>query len=168
MVKAVDKVESRGAGFLASGEPKILFEPHVFGRLTGYQYNKSHPDISKAKWDPNGYGPAGMHQHKKLQRAAALDRQAALQSTSWGRFQVMGFNWQLVGRRSLQDFVNAQYRGENEHLRDFVNYVIARGLRDEMQREDCVGFAFGYNGEGYKVHHYDTKIATALKSFRGE
>lgn len=162
-IRAVAQVEARGNGFLPSGEPKILFEPHIFGRLTDYKYNKSHPDLSRTRWNPDVYGPAGLFQHRRLSLAVKLDREAALQSASWGRFQVMGFNWKLVGRRSIQDFVNAQYRSEGEHLKDFIGYVIARGLKDEIQRKDWAGFALGYNGEGYKVKQYDTKIAAAYK-----
>lgn len=162
-IKAVAAVESSGDGFLSSGDPKILFEAHVFDRLTGGRYRKSHPNISSARWDKSLYGPGGAHQHKRLQQAVALDRNAALQSASWGKFQVMGFNWELVGRRSLQAFINAQYLSEAEHLRDFVGYVIARGLADELQRKDWPGFALGYNGAGYAANRYDEKMAAAYR-----
>ncbi|AZA64465.1 DUF3380 domain-containing protein [Chryseobacterium carnipullorum] len=40
-IKAVAEVESRGSGFLSSGEPKILFERHRFYKYTnGKYYNK--------------------------------------------------------------------------------------------------------------------------------
>ena len=164
-IKAAANVESRGIGFLVTGEPKVLFEAHIFDGLTGGKYRRSHPNISSARWNKELYGPAGLHQHKRLQQAILLDRNAALQSASWGKFQVMGFNWALVGRKSLQDFVNAQYRNEGEHLKDFVGYVIARGLKDELQQRDWAGFALGYNGEGYKENQYDTKMAAAYKQF---
>lgn len=164
-IKAVDAVEASGAGFLPSGEPKILFEAHIFDRLTKGRFRRDFPEISSAKWDRSLYGPAGQHQHKRLAQAVALDRGAALQSASYGRFQVMGFNWKLCGYRSLQHFINAMYRSEGDHLDAFIGYVIGRGLADELQRKDWAGFALGYNGPGYKENHYDTKLAAAYKRF---
>ena len=164
-IKAVAEVESTGAGFLPSGEPKILFEAHVFDRLTGGRYRRSHPGLSSARWDRSLYGAAGQHQHRRLQAAVELDRDAALQSASWGRFQIMGFNWRMVGRASLQAFINAQYRSEGEHLAEFVGYVLARGLADELQRLDWVGFALGYNGPGYAANRYDEKMARAYARY---
>lgn len=162
-IKAVTEVEAPGGGFLASGEPKVLFEAHIFDQRTNGSFRRSHPNLSSAHWDRSLYGPAGANQHRRLAQAVALNRDAALQSASWGRFQIMGFNWRTVGRESLQDFVNAQYRSEAEHLRDFVGYVLARGLADELQRLDWAGFAYGYNGPGYAANKYDTKMAAAYR-----
>ncbi|MCC6559800.1 MAG: DUF3380 domain-containing protein, partial [Xanthomonadales bacterium] len=38
-LKAVAEVESAGSGFLSDGRPKILFEGHVFSRLTKRAYD---------------------------------------------------------------------------------------------------------------------------------
>lgn len=163
-IKAVAEVESRGAGFLSTGEPKILFEAHIFDRLTAGKYRHSHPNLSSRNWDRKLYStPLG--EHKRLAEAATLNREAAMQSASWGRFQVMGFNWELVGRESIQDFINAQYRSEGEHLADFCGYVKARNLADELQRLDWAGFAQGYNGPSYAANAYDTKMAAAYRKW---
>lgn len=162
-IKAVASVESRGDGFLPSGEPVILFERHVFRRLTGGKFNAMYPDLS-GPYRPGTYGPKSS-QHIRLQAAATLDREAALQSCSWGKFQVMGENWRMVGRASLQDFVNAQYKSEGEHLKDFVGFVIKAGLQDELQRLDWAGFAMGYNGPSYATNRYDEKMAKAYAGF---
>lgn len=158
-VKAVAEVESAGSGFLSSGEPKILFEAHIFDRLTGGKYRKTHPGISSAKWDKSLY-IGGKAEHARLQEAVALDRNAALQSASWGGFQVMGFNWKACGYSSLQAFVNDMMTAAGQ-LRAFVGYVKTRGLADELQRLDWAGFAFGYNGAGYAANKYDQKLAKA-------
>ena len=47
--------------------------------------------------------------------AAHLNRIAALKSASWGKFQLMGFNYKLCGFNSLQAFVNAMYKNEEEN-----------------------------------------------------
>src|SRR5690242_21912689 len=83
-------VETSGCGFLADRRPKILFERHVFSARTNHVYDAKYPEISNRT--PGGYGASGAFQYQRLQRAMALDRHAALISTSWGLGQVMGFN----------------------------------------------------------------------------
>src|SRR5713226_6978084 len=74
-------VETSGCGYLPDRRPKILYERHVFHRLTQGQYDDG--DIS----DPSagGYGARGAHQYDRLGQAIADDRTAALQSASWGK-----------------------------------------------------------------------------------
>lgn len=162
-IVAVSTVESPVGGFLPDGRPTILFEAHIFSRYTGHKYDSEYPNISSPRWNRKLYGAAGAHQHDRLDIAAKLNRTAALNSASWGRFQVMGFNWQLCGYNSLQGFINAMYRSEGDHLQAFCSYVISRGLDDELRRKDWAAFAFGYNGPGYAANHYDTKLAAAYK-----
>ena len=160
-IKAVAQVESRGAGFLPSGEPKILFEAHIFDRLTAGRFRRSHPRLSSPKWDKSLYAGSGAGEHKRLQAAVELDRDAALQSASWGAWQVMGFNWALCGYPSLQAFVNEMYDGEPGQLRAFVGFVKGRGLADELRRLDWHGFARAYNGPAHAKNSYAEKMADA-------
>lgn len=162
-VKAVSEVESGKYGaFLPDGEPVILFERHKFSKLTGRKYDQDYPDISNRK--PGGYGTVSA-QHARLQKAAALDRDAALASCSWGMFQVLGLNWESLGYASLQDFVNAMYRSEGDQLDSFVRFVITNGLAKFLRTKNWAAFAKGYNGENYKINKYDTKLAAAYKKY---
>ncbi len=164
-VKAVAEVESGKYGaFLPSGEPVILFERHKFSQLTGHVYDQQYPDISNKK--PGGYGPVSM-QHARLQKAAALDRDAALQACSWGRFQVLGMNWESLGYASIQDFVNAMYRSEADQLDSFVRFVQTNGLANYLRTKNWAAFARGYNGPDYKINQYDTKLAAGYKKNSG-
>lgn len=166
-IKAVAEVESRGEGFLDTGEPKILFEPHIFSRLTGGVYDKSHPDISYPKWKSGAYGPISA-QHGKLQRAAALDRDAAMQSASWGLFQVMGFNWKAAGFKSLQAFVNAMYKGVDGHMDALVGFISGdHDMLRALQNLRWGDFARLYNGPGYKANRYDEKMAASYRKHGG-
>lgn len=167
-IKAAAEVESHGEGFLSTGEPVILFEAHIFDRLTQGRFRKSHPHISSARWDRKLYGPTGQHQHRRLAEAVTLDRNAALQSASYGKFQVMGFNWKVCGYSSLQEFINAMFRSEKDHLQAFMGYVLSRNLDDELRRKDWAGFAFGYNGSAYAENKYDIKLAKAYKKHGGQ
>lgn len=161
-IKAVAEVESRGAGFLATGEPKILFERHVFSKRTNRAYDDVAPDISNRT--PGGYGGENI-QHARLQKAAKYNRIAALESASWGKFQVMGYNYALAGFNSIQAFINAAYNSEADHLNMFVNYVINTGLAPAIRKKDWAAFARGYNGPDYKINSYDLKMAAAYKKF---
>ncbi len=50
-IKAVAEVESRGEAYFSNGKPKILFEAHIFSRLTSRAYDNSHPSISSRHWN---------------------------------------------------------------------------------------------------------------------
>ena len=156
-VKAVLDVESRG-GFLPDGRPKILFERAYFSRLTGGKYNSSDPDISAPTWGGYKGGPA---EYDRLEKAIALDRDAALRSASWGAFQIMGNNFAACGFANVEDFVTAMVAGEPQQLDAFVSFVKSGGLDDELRRLDWAGFARGYNGPDYRANKYDQKLATA-------
>ena len=97
-LRAVMEVECKGHGFNSDGSPVILYERHKFyqgllainWKTKAAEWYKAYPDICNPKW--GGYGKSS-EQHSKLERAVALNREVALESTSWGLGQVMGFNW---------------------------------------------------------------------------
>lgn len=159
-IKAVAEVESSGDGFMETGEPKILFERHIFSARTRGIYDKTHPGVSNKV--PGGYGKYSV-QHKRLQEAVALDRNAALMSASWGKFQIMGFNYALAGFNSLQEFITAMYRSEREHLIAFIQYIKHNSLADELREMRWADFARRYNGATYWKNKYDNKLAAAYK-----
>lgn len=159
-IKAVAEVEAPKGGFLSNGQPRILFEGHYFYRLTKGRHGIS--NVSYPKWISKYYNE---DQHARLAKAISLDREAALQSASWGKFQIMGENWKDLGYRSLQEFINAMYSNETEHLMAFVKYIKRNKLEDELRRKDWAGFAKVYNGPGYAKNQYDKKMAAAYKKY---
>ena len=163
VIKAVCEVEAPRGGFLPTGEPIILFERHIFSRLTNRRYDARHPDISNKS--PGGYGPSSA-QHARLQKAVRLDRLAALKSASWGRFQILGLNHVQAGFTSMQDFINAMYRDEQSHLEAFVNFIKNdRRLLNALQNFDWAAFARIYNGPAYRINRYDTKLQLAYHRY---
>lgn len=167
-IRAVAEVEAGPEGaFLDSGEPVILFERHIFSRLTGREH-----DGAKAPGVPasaavisapkgGGYGPYSA-QHKRLQAAAALNRPAALRSASWGLYQILGTNHAACGYPSLQRFITAMYRSVDDHLRAFVMFIRHdERLVDAIRDRDWPTFARIYNGPGYARNRYDAKMAAA-------
>lgn len=172
-IKAVAEVESRGAGFLAGGKPKILFEPHIFWRqlrVKGIDPNlfmEENEDILYPKWKSGAYGPESK-QHDRLERAAKINRDAALLSASWGKFQIMGFNWKTCGCASLQEFIDDMHKSEDDHLRLFTSYIRHTHLDDELRGHDWAAFALSYNGPMYRKNRYDTKLKTAFEKYKAQ
>ena len=151
-IEAVAGVESHGVGFLPSGEPKILFERHLFHRFTGGEFPNAivqgaqaqHAQLSSRT--PGGYGSLNL-QHKKLEAAAKLNRTAALRACSWGLFQILGDNWKACGCASLQDFVNRAYLSTAAHLGLFVGFIRSNPkLHVALRVQDWQTFEQQYNG----------------------
>lgn len=165
-LRAVAEVESRGAGFLVDGRPIILYERHVMYKLmfadsaaAAVVAATQHPDIVNR--DPGGY-KGGITEWERLADAIAINRECALQSASWGMFQLMGFHWQRLGFNSVQAFVNAMYAGEPQQLDAFCRFICTdNSLHKALVSRDWLTFARGYNGRAQKG--YDVKIAAAYK-----
>jgi N-acetylmuramidase len=164
-VCAVVQVESLGCGFNPDGSPVTLFEGHKFHKFTGGRFDDSHPDLSYPEWTRKWYGHTWQAEQSRLQRALALDRPNALLATSFGAFQIMGFNHALAGHDSLQGFVNAMYRSSRDQLLCFVAFVRHSGLGPALRRHDWATFARGYNGPGYAVNNYGERLAAAHLKF---
>jgi len=158
---AIAEVESAGRGFLPSGRPKILFEGHAFHRLTGGRFSAAHPDISYPKWDRSKY-KGGEAEWTRLDKACALDRNAALQSASWGLFQIMGFNHGYCGCADVEAFVAEESRSAECQLRHFARFIARPQFIGALgTTKNWAAFAKAYNGPGYAKNKYDTKLAAA-------
>lgn len=161
VVRAILTVEAPRGGFQPDGQVSILFEPHKFSEYTGGRFDKSHPDLSYPKWRPGTYGTYAS-QHGKLQRAVALDRDAALRAASWGIPQILGSNWRRAGAVSLQDFMNKMHRSEGAQLDLMVGFIKSDPeLLRAAQTRDWHTIARKYNGTGYRQNAYHTKLENA-------
>ena len=159
-VAAVAEVESGPlGGFAADGRPIILFERHLFSRKTNHQYDASHPTVSNTT--PGGYPRTQADRWAQLATAYSLDPEAALQSASYGRFQVLGQNFGNLSLANAHEYVSKISKSEKDQLEAFEGFVRANNLADELQRKDWAGFARAYNGPGYAANQYDTKMSNA-------
>lgn len=164
-VKAVADIESDGVTHWPDGSVPILFEAQWFSSLTGHKYDASHPEISSRAWNKALYkgGPA---EYGRLAEAEALDKEAALQSASWGAFQIMGFHWKELGYASPDAMVTAMQTDAGQ-LDAFVRFIKANvPIEDALQRQDWSSFALRYNGTG-QVDYYAGKIAAAFDKYSG-
>lgn len=191
-VRAVAEVESQGSGFLPDGRVKILFERHWFYKkiLSAMQTNKQAVNqvsltLGFSSTDPvelrralstrennicdatrGGYvGNGG--EYTRMNKAATFDLEAALQSTSYGAYQIMGFNCQAAGFNTAHEMFVAFSESEAKQFIGFVNFIKADpNLLKHLRAGNWAGFALGYNGSSYAENKYDTKMAAAELKYR--
>jgi len=164
-IQTVAEVESGGDGFLPTGEPLILFEPHVFWRELKKRgidpktiATIQNADILYEKWGTKPYGKISA-QHGRLKRAREINKDAALSSASWGKFQIMGNNFAAAGFASLDAFIFAMYGSEEDHLLAFANFNKSNPkLLKALREKDWETYALYYNGKGYKKNNYHIKL----------
>lgn len=160
VVLAVADVESGGRHDLPDGNPQILFEAHWFSKLTGHRYDDQYPGISSREWNRSLY-KGGVAEWGRLNAAMSLDRNAALQSASWGLFQIMGFNYKACGFPTVEAFVDFIKGPDDADMEAFCNFVKANPpILKAMREKDWKAFALHYNGPG-AVDAYSAKIADA-------
>lgn len=182
-MQAVIKVESGGSGFLANGQPKILFEGHIFWKHLAAKkanglipegpeyYAPNYPDIVYKNWTKQYY-LGGEKEYLRLEKAVLIDRDSAYLSTSWGKFQILGENFEVAGfkGKSVSDFVEAQKMSELEQLKAFISFISntkykGKVLLEYLQAKDWSSFARAYNGPGYAQNQYDVKLEQTYNEF---
>ena len=173
-IMAVSLVESNGHGFLSNGQPKILFEGHIFWKrllkagINPESIQTGNEDILYPVWNLVSVRPFyNMDQYKRLEKAKAINEEAALKSASWGAFQIMGFNYNVCGYSSVNDFVNAQ-TNEYSQLQCFTNFIKSNHLNVNLKNLDWAGFAQAYNGRDYRKNNYDVKLKNAYEIYKDE
>jgi len=166
-IRAVNEIESNGRGFIEHERVAILYERHVMYRRLIECYGSEfaqdaalrHPTVVNSK--RGGYrGGAG--EHTRLEQAMKIDRVCALESCSWGLFQIMGYHWRRLGYASVEAFVDDMSRNENEQLDAFVRFIETdAALQRALQQQQWEDFARRYNGPAYRDNLYDVKLERA-------
>lgn len=167
---AVCDVESAGKVFAKvkeRDEPLIRFEGHYFHRLSGAA-KRNHAIVQglasrKAGGVKNPRTQTG--RWALLARASAIDRDAALQSCSWGIGQVMGAHWRWLGYASIDAMVADVRSGVTGQVNLMLKFIEKAGLTSAMCNEDWRAFARGYNGSSYARNGYDRKLARAFERY---
>jgi len=171
-VRAVYKVESAGSGFWGL-RPKILFEGHVFwqrlkrrgkdpAKLAAGNENVLYP-----KWDRAKYA-GGPGEYARLEQAQRIDSGAALESASWGLFQILGYHAADIGYGQVEAFVERMQANERAQLEAFSRFIEKQTYDHQplaywLRVRDWRRFARAYNGPGYAQNRYDEKLAAAYQ-----
>ena len=175
-IKAVAHVESGGSGFFNNGLPKILYERHIFFRFVGELINIAKYGLISSRIaggytsdiDGNGINDSW----DKLSFGVCVNPDAAIQSVSIGKFQVMGMHYKALGYTSPIEMLWAASQSENAHyemLRDYILKVARIGWAYSMidrVADNCRSFAKYYNGKSYAKYDYHNKLAFAYRMQR--
>lgn len=168
-VRAVNEVESRGHGMLPDGRPVILFERHVFWeRLKAHGIDPA-PIAAKnpglVSQTPGGY-LGGAAEYMRQAAAIQIHRAAALESCSWGAFQIMGYHWDALGYSDIEGYVACMQESEAEQLGAFVRFIANNpSLLAALKARKWSAFAKGYNGPNYAINLYDAKLLQAYNKY---
>ena len=168
-VRAVASVESgNGAGFAADGRAIIRYELHRFKNYTSGAYDVTHPHLSQSYGAGRSYHVGGQPNEWSMLYGAMIlrgRREAAIKSTSWGVFQIMGENFALCGYATAAAFANDMCASTRGQLAVFLKYCRGRNLIRYLVNKDWAAFASHYNGPSYAENHYDTNMAAAYRRF---
>jgi len=159
-IAAVGAVESAGSGFDRYGRPKLLFERHLFHRMTNGRW-------TPAPFSQPDYGGYSEDSWAKLGSAAACNPDPAFSSASWGAFQVLGSHWQKLGYTSAFDLAHSCVANMAGHYELLCRYIEVFGLKTALRKlsrtaADCAEFARLYNGPDFRRNRYDAKLAGAM------
>jgi len=174
-IMAVNQVESRGEGFAANGRPVILFERHVMHeRLQANGFSEAEADAlavavpAVVNRTPGGY-LGGTAENQRLAAARMVHEESALESASWGLFQIMGYHWQRLGYLDAQHFADTMALSEAAQLDAFVTFIETDpALHKALKARNWKQFARIYNGPNYAKNLYDVKLARAYAQFASE
>jgi hypothetical protein len=154
-LEAIAEVESGGFGWYRDGRIKILFEKHWFFKLVESARRSTAVKLGLARksWVPPSRG--GYRDQKTpdqryaiLAKAIDFDHEAAFASVSIGRFQIMGFNYEICGFVSASAMWKKFLKSERHQLRAFANFLKSKGLVAALRRRDFAKIEKGYNGGG--------------------
>lgn len=150
-LNAVALTESAGGGFQSDGLPKALYERHYAWRRLKVKI----PLLSDPT--PGGYtvdaDRDGLNDNwEKIADMALRNPDAAFESASFGKFQIMGAWAVRMGYGHAIEFVWALSRSERAHYDALARFIRLNGLETAFRRISanpltCEAFALGYNGK---------------------
>jgi hypothetical protein len=153
-IKKVDKVESGGLGFSKeTGKIIIQFEPSWFKRKAPY--------TPSGKWSLNKVEKQTA-EWIAFNDAFTKNANAAMESTSVGRMQVMGFHWKLLGFKSVGEMWDYAKVSEANQLRLGLKFIVSnKKMYKALQVGDWDTFSYYYNGVQHKKFNYAERLAKA-------
>lgn len=164
-LRGVIEIEAPRGPYDREGRPAMLFEPHHFYKRVRADRRDEAVRRGVAQRTRPGPGQYPADSYPRLAIAYEIDPVAALESASWGRGQIMGFNFRDAGYRSAQAMVEAAMRSETEQLRAMGAIIREWGLVGALRRGEAEVFARRYNGAGYARDGYHTKIRAAWRKW---
>lgn len=161
-VRALSGVESGGRHFDPHGRLIMRFEPHKFPRHhwpeIGFDPNSKvlyARAIAKGHVEPGGRMPTWVaslmvttrDRKAMFAKACALDLEAAAMASSWGAYQIMGFNHEICGYPNALAMVEDFAAEAANQLQGFFSYIERRGFGPALAAKDWKRLA-PFNGSG--------------------
>lgn len=148
-IRAIDEVESSGEGFdSVTGKIKIQFESSWFKKFTNNIINNG-VDVQSKEWIA-------------FNKAYAINPVKAMESTSIGRMQVMGFHWKRLGFKSVNQMWDFAKDSETNQLWLGLKFIETdKRIFEAVQQWNTKMVAYYYNGKNYWIKGYDKKLASA-------
>ncbi|MFT4304998.1 MAG: N-acetylmuramidase domain-containing protein, partial [Candidatus Woesearchaeota archaeon] len=155
---AILNVESSSQPFYSDGHPIVRFECRRYNsRVSGEEMVPCETTYNQP------YGIGAHTNYEAFKHALTLNRNQALLQTSFGLGQVMGFNYNLVGYSSVEEFYSSMFNENNQALAflDFIksNNQIFNELKNENTNWDII--AHFYAGPGYAQINHHVKLENA-------
>lgn len=156
-----------GRGFdEKTGKIKIQFEPHKFrqfsGKIDGQIWPANKIDVQSKEW------PA-------FNEAFRIDPDAAMQATSIGLPQIMGFHWKRLGYSSVGEMWDDFKAGELNQIKALIRFIETdKRLFAALIDKDWHKVAMYYNGAGYAAlayklgrEPYNVTMKNAYEKYKG-
>lgn len=135
-------VESGGLGFV-NGRIVIQFEPAWF--------RKKAPYAPSGLWRLNKVENQ-TQEYKAFSEAFRINPTAAMQSTSWGLGQIMGFHYKLLGYATVNEMVEDFKKGKYQQVLGIAKFIKGTpALLKALRSKNWHLVAVYYNGAGYKA-----------------
>lgn len=157
-IQAIKHVESGGIGFDAkTGKIIIQFEPVWFKRKAPY--------TPSGKWSVNGVERQA-EEWVAFNDAFSKNPTAAMESTSIGLMQVMGFHYKRLGFKTVGEMWDYAKKSEKNQLWLGMEFLRTDPtIFKAIIASDWKTVAYRYNGENYHILGYDKKLANAEKLY---
>lgn len=157
-LQAVIEVESGGKGFdEMTGKIIIQFEPAWFKRKAPY--------TPSGAWSLNGVERQSQ-EWKAFNDAFRKNANAAMESTSVGMMQVMGFHYKLLGFKTVGEMWDYAKVSEKNQVRLGLLFIKSnKKMYHALKVNDFATFAYYYNGSGYRKFNYDVRLQNAYNKY---
>lgn len=165
------EVESGGKGFdPKTGKIMIQFEPHIFSNKSGIERSTTNHYL----WDENKVD-VQPQEWIAFNDAFKVNSDLAMESTSIGLPQIMGFHWKRLGFSSVGDMWDSFKVSELNQVKSLIKFLETdKNLLDAITCLNWDKVASLYNGKGYKAlalklkrEPYDITMAKAYNKYKG-
>lgn len=164
-IAAFIAVETGGRAYGPGGKIIIQFEPVWFRRKQPYapsgKWSVNKVDVQSKEWDA-------------FNEAFAIDKESAMESTSIGLGQIMGFHWSRLGYKSVGDMWDDAKKGIDRQIWQICKFISTDlKLKYALKAKAWGTVADIYNGRGYKQlaykigrEPYDISMAKAYQQYK--